>query len=453
MAPVDHRQLQQISQIAEALSSEERTTLSYLCESTVRDPSPAQVKDLLSLKVVGCDESPQLFLAELLLRLGRYDIMKKVCGVSRDAMESNLKCTQVLSGFRVLMVDLSEDMNNGDVDRLKFLLSSTLSLEKTENAKNFLHLMAELEKLDMVSPKQVDFVEDCLLNIGRIDLARRVTSYKKSVQTTQTHSRQQKASERSLGQFLPFDRGNLPLVSTKQNSELLSDCYKLNMIPRGVCVIIDCVGNDGEMLEKTFKALQYNVSLYKWQSIFDICSTLMGILKKRENLNAGSFICCIISRGTGNYLLGTDSSDRGLHLNLIRKIFTAELCPMLVGRPKIFFIQTYSVSEPCLDVRVKHRDEDLETDGASLPTSSYIPTDADIFWSQCWTDVCQLEKGQHHSIYLKALTEALENPQRRNLVDIHTGVNKAIFEYNQRDCEWSYHIDVKHTLRKKLYLQ
>uniref|UniRef100_A0A8C5EDH1 CASP8 and FADD-like apoptosis regulator n=1 Tax=Gouania willdenowi TaxID=441366 RepID=A0A8C5EDH1_GOUWI len=437
MAPVDHRQLQQISQIAEALSSEERTTLSYLCESTVRDPSPAQVKDLLSLKVVGCDESPQLFLAELLLRLGRYDIMKKVCGVSRDAMESNLKCTQVLSGFRVLMVDLSEDMNNGDVDRLKFLLSSTLSLEKTENAKNFLHLMAELEKLDMVSPKQVDFVEDCLLNIGRIDLARRVTSYKKSGEI-----------EFHATKFL-----FVVCYYSKCTLLLLSDCYKLNMIPRGVCVIIDCVGNDGEMLEKTFKALQYNVSLYKWQSIFDICSTLMGILKKRENLNAGSFICCIISRGTGNYLLGTDSSDRGLHLNLIRKIFTAELCPMLVGRPKIFFIQTYSVSEPCLDVRVKHRDEDLETDGASLPTSSYIPTDADIFWSQCWTDVCQLEKGQHHSIYLKALTEALENPQRRNLVDIHTGVNKAIFEYNQRDCEWSYHIDVKHTLRKKLYLQ
>lgn len=36
----------------------------------------------------------------------------------------------------------------------------------------------ELEKLDKVSPESVDFVEECLINIGRVDLARKVTAYK-----------------------------------------------------------------------------------------------------------------------------------------------------------------------------------------------------------------------------------------------------------------------------------
>lgn len=44
----------------------------------------------------------------------------------------------------------------------------------------FLDVIAELEKLDMVSSDSVDLVEECLSEIGRMDLAKKVTAYKMS---------------------------------------------------------------------------------------------------------------------------------------------------------------------------------------------------------------------------------------------------------------------------------
>lgn len=154
--------------------------------------------------------------------------------------------------------------------------------------------------------------------------------------------------------------------------------------------------------------------LYKWLSVDDTLSALRGTLTRRENLKGDSFVCCIISRGTANHLLGTDSYSVGLHLDNVRRLFTADACPILVGKPKLFFIQRYSVPDfqPC--ARLHHRDEDLETDGCDrVPRWDLIPEDADVFWSHCWTGECQLEREHHHSFYLKALTEALHNGQIR----------------------------------------
>lgn len=43
-------------------------------------------------------------------------------------------------------------------------------------------MVIELEKLDKVSSQSVDLVEECLVGIGRLDLTRNVSAYKKSGQ-------------------------------------------------------------------------------------------------------------------------------------------------------------------------------------------------------------------------------------------------------------------------------
>lgn len=144
----------------------------------------------------------------------------------------------------------------------------------------------------------------------------------------------------------------------------------------------------------------------------DVLSALRGTLRRRESLEAA--VCCIISRGTVNHLLGTDSYGVGLHLDKVRRTFTADAYQVLAGKPKLFFIQRYSIPEiqPCANR--DHRDEDLETDGCDgAATYGVIPEDADVFWSHCWTDERQLEQGHHCSVYLKALTDALLKGQRR----------------------------------------
>ncbi|XP_031155509.1 CASP8 and FADD-like apoptosis regulator isoform X1 [Sander lucioperca] len=460
-------QLQAINQTAEALSSCERRRLFYLCEMLDTDTSEACMKDMLK---VLCDERGNLFLTELMLQLKRFDILRKVYKTNRDEAEKTLKDKQVLPRFRVLMANINDDMANEDLNRVKFLLSSTLSHEQMEKAKSFLDVIIELEKLDIVSPERVDCIEECLRNIGRVDLAKKVTAYKMSDVTSEGHLSEQQmhrapcpvptpnSSPQQTRQAQPLHIAteNVPLpIYREQNCQSQLDCYKFNTNPRGVCVIIDCVGNDGDMLEHTFKNLHFNVILYKLLSVDETILALRGILRQRENLEGDGFVCCIISRGTANYLLGTDLYAADLHLDNVRSLFTADVCPMLAGKPKLFFIQRYNVSEFTQSARTEHRDEYLETDGCDERSRCVIPTDADVFWSHCWTDDCQLEQGHHRSIYLKALTDALHKGQKRktHLVDVHTEVNGAIYEHNKRNPGAKYNMDLKYTLRKNLYLQ
>ncbi|XP_038576271.1 CASP8 and FADD-like apoptosis regulator [Micropterus salmoides] len=472
MALPDHCQLQVINEISEALCSGERRILLYLCEILDTDNSVGCLKATLESKAM-CYERWDLFLAELILALRRYDILKKVWKTSREQFERTLKVGPVLPKFRVLMVNIGEEMANDDLDSLKFLLSKILLREKMEKAQNFLDVIIELEKLDKVSPERVDILEKKLRDIGRVDLAKKVTAYKMSelfTVTSELHISQQRcraphllSPSNSSHPLLQTRRGqsfhseNIPApVYREQTYQSPLDCYKFNSNPRGVCLIIDCVGNDGVMLEDTFKALQFNVVVHNWLSGGDIYSTLAKISTQRENLEGDGFVCCIMSRGTSDYLLGTDSNSTGLRLDNVRRLFTADACPMLAGKPKLFFIQRYSIPESQPYATTYHQDEDLETDGYDgLARCDIIPTDADVFWSHCWTDARQLEQGLHCSIYLKALTDALCKGQRRktHLVDIHTEVNGALFEHNKRNPGASYHIDLKHTLRKDVYLQ
>uniref|UniRef100_A0A669ELA5 DED domain-containing protein n=1 Tax=Oreochromis niloticus TaxID=8128 RepID=A0A669ELA5_ORENI len=82
------------------------------------------------------------------------------------------------------MAELSEELDTGDLDNVKFLLTCKLSREKLEKTKSFLDIIVELEKLDSVSPERLDVVEECLRNIGRIDLVKKLTTYKNSVGNT-----------------------------------------------------------------------------------------------------------------------------------------------------------------------------------------------------------------------------------------------------------------------------
>lgn len=218
------------------------------------------------------------------------------------------------------------------------------------------------------------------------------------------------------------------------------DSYRITSNPRGVCLIIDCVGNDGgetlcaytlgeqifcikysdtfllhsDLLEQTFKALHFHVIIHKWLSGRQILTTLKETMRQRENTDGDVFACCIITRGTSGHLLGTDSWNTGLHVDSVRHQLRANECPALAGKPKLLFLQKYSVADCQAHSWRDHRDEDLETDGfGGMATGDLIPEDADIFWSHCWTDERQLEKGHHSSPYLRALTDALLKGQRR----------------------------------------
>ncbi|XP_028992177.1 CASP8 and FADD-like apoptosis regulator [Betta splendens] len=463
MAQSHQQQLLAINQIIEGLSTSECRILFYLCCGLDLDYDITVLKKTLESRVV-CDENGNMYLEQLMLPLKRFDLLRKVLKTSREQVERDVQNRHLLPEYRVLMVNISDDMTKEDLSSFKFLFGSSLPRERIEKAKNFLDFTIELEKQDLVSAESVDLVEQCLRNINRVDLAKKVVKYKTSVATTEQHSYASCLSSasnvchsvtQSRQRQSPHVENRTAPVYMQQTCRIPADGYKFNTNPRGVCVIIDCVGNDGVMLEQTFMALNFHVSLHKWLSVHDTVAVLRGISKHRANHNADGFVCCIISRGTRNGLLCTDPHGPGLELDKVRCAFNADACPMLAGKPKLFFIQTYGITEP--HGRMQHQDGGLETDGYDrmhTHTDRNIPRDADVFWSHCSTDERQLQQGHHRSVYLKALSDALHKGQQRKtkLVDIHVEVNGVLFEHNRWNPGGVYDIDLRHTLIKDLYL-
>ncbi|XP_061669320.1 CASP8 and FADD-like apoptosis regulator [Syngnathoides biaculeatus] len=215
--------------------------------------------------------------------------------------------------LRVLMAHISEDMAKDDVSSVKFLLAHMLLREKMETAKDFLDLIVELEHMGKVFPTRVDLLEECLVDVGRVDLAKKL---KVSV--------------------------NAPAVPeevvhhTCQESPVSR--YKFASDPRGECVIIDCVENDGEMMAHAFKSLHFNVTLHKWLNLVETVSTLRKVFQRSPDRSGDGFVCCIISRAMDNRLQATDVNCEGLRLEDVRRFFNGDACPALVGKPKLFFI-------------------------------------------------------------------------------------------------------------------
>ncbi|CAB1346832.1 unnamed protein product [Coregonus sp. 'balchen'] len=425
---------QMISRICEDLSSGECRRLLYLCGSLDTDSCGSDnVREVLT-SWLSRGRVDHLHLVELLFRLSCFDLLKKLFHISKQEVEGILGQDRALSEYRVLMSD------------------------------SFLDVIVELEKLDRVSSERVELIEQCLKDISRVDLARKpqhrpvvmthlvqpqhrpvvmthlvqpqhrpvVMTHLVQQQWTRTpsnpmptafpiacHSRQEQSTQNT-----PENENIAEPERRRLSYQSPVEEYRLQSDPRGECLIIDCVGSDGDMLEEMFSWLHFKVTLVKWLGVGDTLSLLRQAAQQRENQD-----------------------------------------------PKLFFIQTYSVSDPqdCSSRptgHLAHREEDLETDGGGEPLSvetdggegypsvESVPTDADVFWSHCWTDEGQLDEKHHQSVYLQALREAVLRGQRRrtHLVDVHTEMNGVIFNHNRRNPGARYNINLRHTLRKNLYM-
>ncbi|RXN07094.1 CASP8 and FADD-like apoptosis regulator isoform X2 [Labeo rohita] len=383
-----------ISQITDELSTDECKRVSYLCGALDIDKFSTDPRGMLQ-SVLCQRRIDNTFLMELILKIRRYDLLREVLSTSKSTVEGLLKNGHSVSEYRVLMADVGEDMDTEDLKSLTFLLRGTLPKHKLENVQSFLDIVVELEKLDQLSSEKMDLIEQSLRSIHRADLAKKISQYQQTVLMIKQGSSPQDR--------LQFSRMPLP------NSSFAIPSASCNARP---------VSKFCDELEQTFKALHFHVIIHKLLSWRDMLSTLREVAHQKGHYRASAFVCCIISRSHSSNLLGTEPNGPGLNLNAVRQLFTSELCPGLAGKPKLFFIQSYNVSEPqrCAEF-MGCEDEvsgELETDGpVVLCCTRSIPVDADIFWSHCWTKGEQLEAPKHQSVYLKALRSFLTEGQKR----------------------------------------
>ncbi|EAW70241.1 CASP8 and FADD like apoptosis regulator [Homo sapiens] len=258
-----------IHQVEEALDTDEKEMLLFLCRDVAIDVVPPNVRDLLDI----LRERGKLSvgdLAELLYRVRRFDLLKRILKMDRKAVETHLlRNPHLVSDYRVLMAEIGEDLDKSDVSSLIFLMKDYMGRGKISKEKSFLDLVVELEKLNLVAPDQLDLLEKCLKNIHRIDLKTKIQKYKQSVQGAGTSYRNvlQAAIQKSLKdpsnnfrlhngrskeQRLKEQLGaqQEPVKKSIQESEAFlpqsipEERYKMKSKPLGICLIIDCIGNE-----------------------------------------------------------------------------------------------------------------------------------------------------------------------------------------------------------------
>ncbi|XP_008837003.1 CASP8 and FADD-like apoptosis regulator isoform X9 [Nannospalax galili] len=233
--------------------------------------------------------------------------------------------------------------------------------------------------------------------------------------------------------------------------------YRMQSKPLGICLIIDCIGNDTENLEGTFTSLGYNVQCFLFPNTDDIIQIFCRFAHMPQHQDYDSFVCVLVSRGGSQSMLGMDQYHSGFSLDRIKRMFMGDMCPSLIGKPKLFFIQNYEVLEG------HPEDSSLEVDGPAMkdvdpkvlqPGPCTVHPEADIFWSLCTADVSQLEQSSSSSsVYLKNLSQQLKQERKRPLVDLHVELMDKVYAWNSRvSAKEKYYLSLQHTLRKKLIL-
>uniref|UniRef100_A0A663LYD2 CASP8 and FADD-like apoptosis regulator n=1 Tax=Athene cunicularia TaxID=194338 RepID=A0A663LYD2_ATHCN len=438
-----------IHQIEQELDKDEEEMVVFLCRDLAPDLATADLRELL----VALNEREKLSflgLSELLYRVKRFDLLRRILKTEKATVEANLaRSLRLVSDYRVLMVEINENLEKEEVSSLVFLLRDYAPRMKMVKDKSFLALVIDLEKLNLVAPNQLDLLENCFRNIHRVDLIRKIQKFRHEALMSSGHS--QPVYVNALQASLP----NLSLIDPPYNSgvtepihmsiqesgpvshKVFDDQYRMQSQPLGICLIIDCIGNDTDVLEETFRGLGYDVHCHRYLNMNTMNQTLLEVARLQKHRNCDSFICILVSRGSPQSIFCTDHTFSGFPLEQIKKYFTADSCPELLGKPKLFFIQSYIVPE-----NDQEHTSLLEIDGddekiianTKIPWKVTIPQVADIFWSQCKVDVSTLEKSPtSSSYYLRCLAELLRNPHKRKLsiLDIHTELNRKVYEWNK----------------------
>ncbi|XP_053554681.1 CASP8 and FADD-like apoptosis regulator isoform X2 [Bombina bombina] len=411
-------------QIAEQLDSGEKEEILYLCcdyssVNNVRDLFD-ELKENNLLQPIG--------LVELLYHVKRFDLLKRYLHLSRRDAELFLNTNdQIVTKYRVLMVEINGQLEESDFDSLCFLLKNKVTnVGKLQN-KTFLSLVTELEKRNLLGPDKVDLLEGCLQTIQRMDLKSKLLKYKQADQKAfSSHYinaiEASPSPQRAFHHPAPITRqmnenhdykGTVPVQESGASCLGTGDRYVFTHNPAGVCLIFDCVGNDADLLEKTFTSMSFNVMRFMYVTISDLDTTLMKVSKMEELKSYDLLVCFLISRGSSDSVFCIDEGVPGYSFDKVKTFFTGHSCPSLVGKPKLFFIQNYLVKE-----NMEAGNDDLIVeDGPSTrnPISAdriyvfpKIPNEADIFWSLCKVDENELQRRPSSpSPYLQNLIQLI----------------------------------------------
>lgn len=93
---------------------------------------------------------------------------------------------------------------------------------------------------------------------------------------------------------------------------------------------------DVKTLSETLNNLKFDVSIYEDQSCDQIKSIIEDSSKTVDHTDNDCILIAVLSHGEHGYI---SAKDKSYQIDMLWSGFTAEKCPSLAGKPKLFFIQ------------------------------------------------------------------------------------------------------------------
>ncbi|XP_068429231.1 caspase-8 [Clinocottus analis] len=150
--------------VGKALSKNEVKALAFLCtDFLARNPTSVESAGDLFSRLGDQDhltaERPYL-LTELLLIIQRTRLIRDL-----ELPEGASTTRRLISPYRTLLYNLSEDITDDDLKDVKFLLNKNLSRRKLEENVSTLEVFLEMEHLDLLSDNNLNLLETIIHSV------------------------------------------------------------------------------------------------------------------------------------------------------------------------------------------------------------------------------------------------------------------------------------------------
>ncbi|XP_044890203.1 caspase-10 isoform X2 [Felis catus] len=482
------------------LEAQDVEGLKFLCRDWIshkkleKSSSASDIFDHLLAEELLSEEDP-FFLAELLYILKQNSLLRYL-RQSREQVESLLPTRRRVSLFRNLLYELSEGIGSENLKDMVFLMRE--SIPKIQMTS--LSFLAYLEKQALIDEDNLMLLEDLCRKVVP-NLMRKIEKYKREKasqvvtppvdqETESLHQGEEEVFSRSdvnqffgalqVGSMMCWQMGNAgsygdreTLVSiemlgetaetlTSETSTKEATVYRMDRKHRGHCVVVnnhsftslsDRPGThrDAECLERVFQWLGFSVHIYNNVTKGRLDEVLKEYKSHPGHADGDCFVFCVLTHGKFGAVYSSDEA-----LVPIREImshFTAQQCPGLAHKPKLFFIQACQGEEIQPSVSIE---ADAVNSEHSPPTPSLlasVPSDADFLLGLAtvpgYVSFRHVEEG---SWYIQSLYNNLKNlvPRHEDILSILTAVNNDVSQQANKEGTKRQMPQPAYTLRKKL---
>nr|XP_014684690.2 LOW QUALITY PROTEIN: caspase-10 [Equus asinus] len=373
-------------------------------------------------------EEDSFFLAELLYIIKQKSLLCHLC-YTKEQVESLLPARRRVSLFRNLLYELSEGMDSDNLNSMIFLLKD--SIPKTQMTS--LSLLAHLEKQARIDEDNLTLLEMLCKKVVP-NLMRKIEKYKREKAAQVVTAPVDKETE-SLhhGEEELFSRSDIKKFSGALPETSL---YRMDRTHRGHCVVVNNhtftsladrpgTDKDAECLKSVFQWLGFSVHRYDNVTKEGLEKVLQEYRNHPGHASGDCFVFCVLTHGK----FGAVYSSDGI-LIPIREImshFTAQRCPALAHKPKLFFIQACQGEEVQPSVSIEADAVNPENVTPSLEDS--VPVEADFLLGLAtvpgYVSFRHVKEG---SWYIQSLYNNLKDlvPRREDILSILTAVNDDV---------------------------